>query len=210
MMTWRELIQSGRPLPDDTALPCEDGKFAKSSQEAPLREILTESLLCWLDPRRCARLPFFIAGDSGIYWCLPDPPEPLVNGAIDPDWYYVPKAPPEADGRFKASYVMWHERVPPLIVLEFVLPGDVEARDRTPWKGKYWIYEQALGVPYYGIYEMETACLLAAAGVEIGTGFERIAAVRGRPVPDTPEQRDWVGRFTRAFLPVLRAAGAWR
>jgi protein-tyrosine phosphatase len=44
------------------------------------------------------------------------------------------------------------------------------------------------------------ACLLAAAGVDARTAFERICAARGCPVPDTPEQREWVARFAREFL----------
>jgi hypothetical protein len=43
------------------------------------------------------------------------------------------------------------------------------------------------------------ACLLAAAGVEPSAGFDRVRAARGCPVPDTPEQRDWVARFARDF-----------
>jgi hypothetical protein len=44
------------------------------------------------------------------------------------------------------------------------------------------------------------ACLLATAGVEPRLGFDRIRAVRGCSVPDTPEQRDWVVRFARDFV----------
>jgi protein-tyrosine phosphatase len=44
------------------------------------------------------------------------------------------------------------------------------------------------------------ACLLAAAGVDAPVAFERIRAARGCPVPDTPEQREWVARFAREHL----------
>jgi protein-tyrosine phosphatase len=44
------------------------------------------------------------------------------------------------------------------------------------------------------------ACLLAAAGVDSRAAFERVRAARGCPVPDTPEQREWVARFARDFL----------
>jgi protein-tyrosine phosphatase len=44
------------------------------------------------------------------------------------------------------------------------------------------------------------ACLLAGAGVEVDTAFQRIATARGCPVPDTDEQRDWVQRFVRQHL----------
>src|SRR5205823_2100312 len=54
------------------------------------------------------------------------------------------------------------------------------------------------------------ACLLAAAGVGPDVGFERIEAARGRPVPDTPEQRAWVVRFARDLLPSGRGEAAPR
>ena len=36
------------------------------------------------------------------------------------------------------------------------------------------------------------AGVLAALGLAMGDAFDRIAAARGRPVPDTPEQRAWL------------------
>jgi protein-tyrosine phosphatase len=44
------------------------------------------------------------------------------------------------------------------------------------------------------------ACVLAALGERPETAFQRIAAARGRPVPDTAEQREWVLRFTERHL----------
>jgi protein-tyrosine phosphatase len=43
------------------------------------------------------------------------------------------------------------------------------------------------------------ACILTAAGVEVAAAFERIRVARGCGVPDTVEQREWVGRFARDF-----------
>jgi protein-tyrosine phosphatase len=37
--------------------------------------------------------------------------------------------------------------------------------------------------------------VLAAHGASVPEAFERVAAARGRPVPDTPEQRAWVTEF---------------
>jgi hypothetical protein len=158
VLTWRGLLLSGRPLPDDTQLPFEDGKRAKSSAEAPLRELLTSSLGGWLE-RNGHGPRYYVNGGTGIFWRLPEPPEPLSRGVVVPDWFYVRAEPPRANGRPKRSYVLWHERVVPLIALEFVLPGDTEARDRTPWAGKFWVYEQGLGVRYYGIFELESGRL---------------------------------------------------
>lgn len=47
------------------------------------------------------------------------------------------------------------------------------------------------------------AAVLVGAGVPADRAFERIAAARGCPVPDTAEQRAWVARFA-AQLPALR------
>ncbi len=44
------------------------------------------------------------------------------------------------------------------------------------------------------------ACVLAALGERPDAAFERIARARGRSVPDTPEQRQWVLRFTDQHL----------
>jgi protein-tyrosine phosphatase len=39
------------------------------------------------------------------------------------------------------------------------------------------------------------ASLLVAAGIDPDEAFRRIEKARGRPVPDTPEQRTWVARL---------------
>ena len=39
------------------------------------------------------------------------------------------------------------------------------------------------------------ACILTNLGVPVEEAFERITKARGRPVPDTPEQREWVAEF---------------
>jgi protein-tyrosine phosphatase len=44
------------------------------------------------------------------------------------------------------------------------------------------------------------ACGLASLGERPEAAFARIATARGRPVPDTPEQREWVLRFADRHL----------
>jgi hypothetical protein len=44
------------------------------------------------------------------------------------------------------------------------------------------------------------ACVLVSLGEGPDAAFERIARARGRPVPDTTEQRDWVLRFADRHL----------
>ena len=150
--------QSILTLPDHTQLPESDGTFVKNFQEHPQSILLTESIqpvLQQLHPDG----QYCIGQDSGIYWRLIDPPE---KGAEAPDWFYVPNVPPMLNGKFRRSYVMWKEYVAPLIVIEFVSGDGNEERDRTPPSqgqggkvGKFWVYEQALRVPYYAIYEID-------------------------------------------------------
>ncbi len=154
-------------LPDHTQLPDSDGTFVKNFQELPQSIILTtaiEPILQKLHPdgRYC------IGQDSGIYWTLTEPPE---NGAEAPDWFYVPNVSPLLDGVYRRSYVMWKEPTIPLIAIEFVSGNGSEERDYSPPQtkpfktgrsrktgaGKFWVYEQAIKIPFYGIYEVKKA-----------------------------------------------------
>ncbi|NJK59964.1 MAG: Uma2 family endonuclease [Oscillatoriales cyanobacterium SM2_1_8] len=144
--------------PDHRHLPDTDGTFVQNFQEHPQSLLLTDSLqtvLATLHPDG----RYAIGQDSGIYWRLTDPPE---NGVVAPDWYYVPNVPPLLNGERRRSYVLWQEQVIPPVVLEFVSGDGREERDATPptartKPGKFWVYEQALQVPYYGIYDVEKA-----------------------------------------------------
>jgi Uma2 family endonuclease len=150
-------------LPDHTQLPDSDGKFVfaeravgKNFQEPPEGDLLTDCITPILqqlhpDGQYC------IGRDCGIYWRMTEPPEPSERGAEAPDWFYVPDVPPKLDAEIRRSYVLWKEFVAPLIALEFVSGDGVEERDKTPKKGKFWVYERAIRVPYYGIYEVKKA-----------------------------------------------------
>ncbi|MBM4035932.1 MAG: tyrosine protein phosphatase [Planctomycetes bacterium] len=48
-----------------------------------------------------------------------------------------------------------------------------------------------------GRASMIAACALAARGEDVESAFERIGRARGRPVPETDEQREWVRRFVQ-------------
>jgi hypothetical protein len=50
--------------------------------------------------------------------------------------------------------VLWRELITPTIALEFASGDGSEERDQTPYKGKFWIYERVMRIPYYGIYEI--------------------------------------------------------
>ena len=153
MTSTTNLSTSGISLPDHTQLPESDGTFVKNFQEHPQSILLTESIKPVLqkihpDGQYC------IGQDSGIYWRMTDPPE---RGAEAPDWFYVPNVPPSLNGQMRRSYVLWQEYISPLIVLEFVSGNGDEERDQTPWKGKFWIYEQVIHPAFYGIYEVNKA-----------------------------------------------------
>jgi protein-tyrosine phosphatase len=49
------------------------------------------------------------------------------------------------------------------------------------------------------------ASLLVAAGLEPEEAFRRIEKARGRPVPDTPEQREWVAQNVSAAAVPIRS-----
>ena len=137
-----------KTLPDHTQLPS-DGTFGKNFQEHPQSSLLTDSIRPVLQ-RLHPDGQYCIGQDCGIYWRLTDPPE---KGAEAPDWFYVPNVPPMLKGVFRRSYMLWQEYVAPLIALEFVSGDGSEERDRTPITGKFWVCEQAIRIPFYGIYE---------------------------------------------------------
>lgn len=141
------------PFPDHTQLPESNGEFVKNFQEHPQSIILTDSL----GPRLRQLHPdgnYAIGQDCGIYWRETDPPE---KGAEAPDWFYVPGVPPQLDGKVRRSYVLWREYLAPYIALEFASGDGTEEKDQTPLAanskpGKFWVYEQIVRIPYYGIY----------------------------------------------------------
>jgi Uma2 family endonuclease len=152
------------PFPDHMHLPESDGTFVKNFQEHPQSILLTDSIgptLQQLHPDG----QYTIGQDCGIYWRETEPPE---KGAEAPDWFYVPNVPSKLDGQYRRSYVLWREFVAPLIVLEFASQDGTEERDATPLArttdgiskpGKFWVYEQIMRIPYYGIYEIQTGKL---------------------------------------------------
>ena len=156
---------SQETLPDHTQLPDSDGTFVKNFQELPQSIILTTSIEPILqklhpDGRYC------IGQDSGIYWRITEPP---IKGAEAPDWFYVPNVAPLLAGEYRRSYVMWKEIVAPFIAIEFVSGDGSEERDvtslndidektgETKKAGKFWVYEQAIRIPFYAIYEVKKA-----------------------------------------------------
>jgi len=188
-------------LPDHTQLPDSDGTFVKNFQEHPQSLLLTDSITPTLQQLHPDG-KYAIGQDSGIYWRLIDPPE---RGATAPDWFYVPNVPPSLEGKFRRSYVLWKEYVAPLIVLEFVSGDGSEERDKTSLDGKFWIYEQAIRVPFYGIYEVDKAEVEVFHLVE--NLYEPLVPnQRGHfPIPQMGvELGIWQGLYQTMKLPWLR------
>ena len=199
---------SALSLPDHTQLPETDGTFVKNFQEHPQSLLLTDSIRPVLE----ALHPdgrYAIGQDSGIYWRLTDPPE---RGAEAPDWFYVPQVPPLLEGKTRRSYVLWKEIVAPLLVIEFVSGDGREERDATsPLEdatakaGKFWVYEQAIRVPFYAIYEVEKSAVEVYE--LIGNHYQRCAPnERGHyPIPPMGvELGIWQGAYLNQTLPWLR------
>jgi Uma2 family endonuclease len=135
--------------PDHTGLPDEDGMPAQSSQEFPQSNILTESF----ESRLRELHPdgnYWVASDVGIYF---DYTDLVLAGCRAPDWFYVPGVPTMLHGKLRRSLVMWKELVRPYLLIEYVGGDGSEERDRTPGKGKFWIYENAIGAGYYVIFD---------------------------------------------------------
>ncbi|MBD2605528.1 Uma2 family endonuclease [Scytonema hofmannii FACHB-248] len=192
-------------LPDHTQLPDSDGTFVKNLQEHPQSILITDSIKPVLEQLH-PDAQYCIGQDSGIYWRLTDPPE---KGAEAPDWFYVPNVPPTLDGKMRRSYVLWKEYVAPLIVIEFVSGDGREERDKTPPSqgevGKFWVYEQAIRVPYYAIYEV----LKEQVEVYhlIDNTYQILQPNERGHYPITPmgvELGIWQGRYQNADLPWLR------
>ncbi|GAX39481.1 hypothetical protein NIES4075_04370 [Tolypothrix sp. NIES-4075] len=189
------------PFPDHTQLPESDGTFVKNWQEHPQSILLTDSItpvLKQLHPDG----EYCIGQDLGIYWRLTDPPE---KGALSPDWFYVGNVPPLLDGLTRRSYVLWREFIAPLIALEFVSGNGSEERDKTPWTGKFWIYEQVIHPAFYGIYEVKKASVEVYK--LIGGQYQLLTANERGHYPIAPlgvELGIWQGEYQNAELPWLR------
>jgi Uma2 family endonuclease len=202
------IAQSKLTLPDHTHLPESDGTFVKNFQEHPQSLLLTSSIRPVLD-RLHPDEQYCIGQDCGIYWRLTDPPE---RGAEAPDWFYVPNVSPLLNGEVRRSYVMWKEIIAPTIAIEFVSGDGTEERDATsPFAGneakagKFWVYEQAIRIPFYAIYEVQKASVEVYE--LIGTHYQQISPNQRGHYPIPPlgvELGIWEGRESNQTLPWLR------
>lgn len=135
--------------PTHLDLPETDGKPVENAFEQPQSALLTDVLLPVLK-RLHPDDNYFVGADTGIYWHSAKEP---LDGCKSPDWYYVPNVPRYVDGEFRRSYVLWKEGIRPLIVMEYVSGNGAEERDRTPFTGKFWVYERGIAATFYAIWD---------------------------------------------------------
>ena len=195
-------------FPDHTQLPESDSTpvLAKRTVGQNWQEhfqgiLLTESIKPILqkyhpDGQYC------IGQDLGIYWKMTYTPE---CGAEFPKWFYVPNVPPIVNGEIRHSYVLWQEFIAPLIVLEFVSGNGDKERDKTRWKGKFWIYEQVIHPAFYCIYGVNKASIEVYHFIE--GQYQLLAANERGHYPIAVlgiELGIWQGKYQNLELPWLR------
>jgi Uma2 family endonuclease len=188
-------------LPGHQELPEQNGEFAQSFRELPQSILHSQSLwpiLRTLHPDK----QFAIGHDCRIYWRLTDP---LEGGAVCPDWFYVAGVPPDLEGHYRRSYVLWKEFIAPSVILEFASDHGEFERDATPLEGKYWNYEKAVHGGYYGIFVVETGDL-EVYRLE-GDRYRKLAPNAGGRYfiePLDVELGVWQGEFFNIDTPWLR------
>ncbi len=188
-------------LPDHTQLPDEDPSLVHNTHEHPQSNLLTECLLPQLADLHPDR-NYFVAADVGIYF---EYTEPVLDGCRVPDWFYVPGVPPMLDGELRRSYVLWKELIRPAIVIEYISGDGSEEHDRTPRKGKFWIYERVIAAGYYIIFDpkkrsLEVFCLNGNGYHEVPTTEAGRYLIKGLNV----EVGIWDGTYRDITLSWLR------
>jgi Uma2 family endonuclease len=146
---------------------------------------------------------YLIGEDAGIYYRLTDP---RLDGCKAPDWFYVGNVDALLDGERRRSYVLWQERTPPTLVVEFPSGDGSEEHDQTPDTGKFWAYEQGIQAPYYAIFDVDTEELEVFELV--ADGYHLMAANEHGRYPLPPlgvELGAWQGAYANYTGPWLRA-----
>jgi Uma2 family endonuclease len=167
-------------LPTHKDLPDSDGAIVENYQESPQNTVLTGCLRPRLR-ELCPDGRFSIGRDNGIYWRQTDPP---LDGCKSPDFFIVIGVEPMLEGEIRRSYVLWQERVHPLLIAEYVSGTGAEEHDATPNSGKFWVYEQQIKARYYLIFDGWRRTL--EAYLLDGTAYRRLTPnAAGRyPVPE--------------------------
>lgn len=142
------------PLPPDFALPDDP---VENIQQPPLAAALTDAL----GAANRIQPEMLIGSNFGLV--------ATVNKKIvvkAPDWFYVPRVQPVAEGVIRRSYTPNLNGVGVAVVMEFLSEedgGELSVRATPPY-GKLYFYERILQVPTYVTYDphepsLEVRCL---------------------------------------------------
>ncbi|MEB3292523.1 MAG: Uma2 family endonuclease [Synechococcales bacterium] len=161
-LSWQEADPTQLPTMDD--LPSEDPQESGLPDE--FHGLQPNLLSMTLALTQYSNYQCFHGFDLNIYY---EPNRPRWHKR--PDWFLVVGGPRLYKGkRSRASYVMWDEKVAPIVILEFLFPG-TEADDLGPFADrpklrkpgqpprKFQVYEQILQVPNYIVFDEETGRL---------------------------------------------------
>ena len=155
----------------------------------------------------------FVASDLNLYY------DPQNTGWYKrPDWFAVVGVSRLYEGRdLRLSYVSWQEGVRPIVAVELLSPGtqDEDLGKREPQgkqPGKWQVYEQILGVPYYVTFNRYNDELQAFELV--GNHYQAMEAIAVRFwMPDLELGCSlWQGKYRGASRQWLRwydAQGNW-
>jgi Uma2 family endonuclease len=136
LVTWER-------LPEDFVLPDDP---VENLQQPPLVAALTDTLGAAdrIQPQ------MLIASNFGLVATIKQ--KTVVKA---PDWLYVPRVLPVAEGVIRRSYTPNLEGDPVAVVMEFLSEtdaGEYSLRPTYPY-GKLYFYEQILSVPTYVIFD---------------------------------------------------------
>lgn len=156
----------------------------------------------------------FVASDLNLYY------DPLNTGWYKrPDWFAVVGVSRLYQGQdLRLSYVLWQEGVRPVVAIELLSPGtqDEDLGRKEPQgkqPGKWKVYEQVLGVPYYITFNRYNNDELQAFGLA-GSRYQAMELLAGRLwMPDLEIGLAlWRGEYRGALRQWLRwydALGNW-
>lgn len=155
----------------------------------------------------------FVASDLNLYY------DPMNTGRYKrPDWFAVVGVSRLYQGQdLRLSYVSWQEGIRPVVMIELLSPGtqDEDLGKREPQgkqPGKWKVYEQILGVPYYITFNRYNDELQAFQLA--GNRYQAIDLLAGRIwIPDLELGCSlWQGEYRGASRQWLRwhdAKGNW-
>lgn len=143
-----EVARGPRP-PNHTPLPEGGDSPVPHFLERPQSMLLSDAILPVLQQRQTDGL-YALGQNVDIYWRWADPPS---AGCKSPDWFCVTGLLPLENELYRRSYMLGWKHIVPHMLLEFVSGDGREERDRTPWRGKFWVYERMMRAPSHAIFD---------------------------------------------------------